>query len=169
MSMERLDRLILRFTPAEAAALLKLMGLEELPGLSVRAEYPQKETVERLVRSGVVMPCGPKTLVDRTVSGVVRAAAQSTWYLAADAGNSRAVMYAGKRFFVLVQRTNTAILRVEPIQNLQAAQPIWDGAVRSLGNRITLTLTVGQTARTLAGDGAAAREMLARLNDSEVE
>lgn len=169
MSVERLERLILRFTPAEAAALLKLMGLEELPGLSVWAEYPQEETVERLVRSGVVTPCGEKTLVDRTVSWVLRTAAQSARYLAAVHGETGAALYVGERFCVLAEKTNTAILRVEPIQNLQVARPIWDSAVRSLGNRITLTLTVGQTVQTLECDGAAAREMLARLKDSEVE
>ena len=72
MKTDRVERIAFLFTKAEIQSLLKLMGEKELPGASLSAQEADDLSVNSLVDGGVVMPCGETTLVDRTITLILR-------------------------------------------------------------------------------------------------
>lgn len=68
MGTNNVERIALRFSYEETAALLKLLGHEELPGTRIRAATPGRATVDSLTDAGIVLPCGEHILVDRAAA-----------------------------------------------------------------------------------------------------
>ena len=160
MKTEKVERIAFRFTRAEIAALLKLMGEGELPGAGISAQDPDDLSIESLVSGGVVMPCGETTLVDKTIALILRTAARAPRRIVLASAAGRAVLYAGEKMCVLVMQDQTALVRAEPIENTAAAKkPLYEAAAK-LGAKTEASLVCGQD--TLRGDIAQLLEQLDR-------
>lgn len=168
MTFERVERIVYRFTKKEIAALLYLMSIKELKGMDIRAEYPNDQTVESLVRNGIVMPCGDRTFADRTVALVLNTATKSDRYLTAKSSKGNATLFVGREFCVTAENAASDIVKLEPIRNLRSAEKAWLNAVRRFGGNASLKLTCGGTAHEESGDAKAAEALLLRLKDGEV-
>lgn len=140
MKTDAVERISFRFTRGEIAALLQLMGEKELPGANIAAKEPDDSSIESLVSGGVVMPCGEKTLVDKTIALVLHTAARAPQRIELSAESGCAVLYAGSRMCVLVRSDRTAIVHIEPIENLPAAQRPLREAAAKLGDKVQARL-----------------------------
>lgn len=160
MKTDRVERIAFRFTKAEIQSLLKLMGEKELPGASLSAQEADDLSVNSLVDGGVVMPCGEMTLVDRTITLILRSAARAKSRIELNSAAGTAVLYAGEKMCVLIAQDQTAVVRVEPIENVRAAHKPLNEAAARLGDGTAASLVRGQ--ETLAGDIAQLLEQLDR-------
>ena len=140
MSIERVDRIAFRFTHNELAALLKLMDLPALPDIEVLPSDPERRTAESLVESGIVMFCGERTLVDRTVGLVLKNAALSRERLTARGCSGRAVLLRGEQMCVLAE-DGDGVVTMEPLRDLPAAREPWMTASGRLEGALTVRLT----------------------------
>ena len=133
MIVENVERIVFRFSNAEIAALLELMGIQRLPGTSIAASYPDKVIIEKLVADGIVMPCGEHTFVDKAVSVIIMTVAASERYIEAVCNEKHIVLYKSDTMCVLLEERQN-IVRVEPIRNLETAHEPWKMALANLGS-----------------------------------
>lgn len=140
MSVQRVDRISFRFTCNELGALLKLMGLPALSDTSVAPADPESGTIESLIESGIVMACGERTLVDATISLVVKNAALSARRLTARGRDRRVLLYRGERMCVLTEEAD-GLVTLEPLQDMRAAREPWLAAAGRLEGPVSVCLT----------------------------
>lgn len=168
MNAENIERIAYRFTEQEIAALLKLMNAAALPGTGVTAAEPSEATVSSLVESGIVLPCGERTFVDRTISLVLMNAARNARFLRAEAGEKRVVLYVGTEMCVLLEENGQGILTIEPLQNFRAAREPFMTAVGDMGGSPVLTLTEAESGAGETGGTADIQALFERLEKGEV-
>lgn len=168
MRPERVDRISFRFTRGELAALLKLMGLQELRDTSVQAADPESSAVQSLIESGIVMSCGERTFVDGTISLVLKNAALSGSRLTVRGPESSLVLYRGERMYVLVEESGE-LVTLEPLQDLTMASGPFAAAAGRLGNEVRARLTGAGLPDAGAEGPGAAEKLLGQWKDSEVQ
>ena len=161
MSVEGTDRIAFRFARSEIAALLKLMNAASLPEIELIAAEPDEHTESSLVEGGVVMPCGEHTFVDGTVAVVLQNVLESRRSLCADSEKGRLALYRGAQMCVLVEESGPALVTLEPVQDLKAAQRPFFKAVGTLG--VESKLTLRQEGEEMQGGTGTLSEMYARL------
>lgn len=164
MNMQRVDRIAFRFTCNELGALLKLMGLPALPDTSVQPEDPENSTVDSLIGGGIVVACGDRTLVDGTISLVLKNAAESLRRITVCGPARQMVLYRGERMCVLAEE-NGGLVSLEPLRDVPAAWECCRAAAERMGERYTVRLTEGGV---LAGEGSgpqALKELFGRLGE----
>ncbi len=162
MIMERVDRIVFRFSVNELGALLKLMGLPALPDTSAAPADPKSGTVESLVESGAVMACGGRTFVDGTICLVLQNAARSLGRLTAAGKACTAVLYRGERMYVLAEERGE-LVSLEPLQDLQAARGPFLTAADRLGADVRALFACGDDPPDRGEGPRAIREFLDRL------
>lgn len=121
MMPETVERISYRFTRKEMAALLKLMDVQDIPGISVTAAVPDEETVRGLVESGAVMICGERILADKAVSLIVKNIGSSEKRLTVRGDKRSVVLMLGQQMCVLADE-NGDLITLEPLQNADAAR-----------------------------------------------
>ena len=158
MNAEKVDRIVYRFTRREIAALLRLMGAEDLPGTTVKAALPSDQTALSLVESGIIMPLGEKTFVDGTISLIMRTACQAKRYLAAKSPAGYAALYCGEHILVLIEEPIIGPMRIEPLRNVESAREPWLKAMEELGEEAEAELIAeGKNVSSEKGAGASER------------
>lgn len=166
MSVERVDRIAFRFTCNELGALLKLMGLPALSDTSVAPVEPESGTVESLIESGIVMACGERTLVDGTISVVLKNAALSSRRLMAQGRDRRVLLYRSERMCVLAEEAN-GLITLEPLKDMRSAREPWLAAAGKIEEPVHVRLLV-DGALTGEDEGTAAlRALYDQLRHSE--
>lgn len=149
MNLEQVDRIAFRFTSNELGALLELMGLPALPDTSVIPADPESGTVDSLIDSGIVMACGDRTMVDGTISLVLRNAALSVRRLTAKGKNGQTVLYRGERMCVLAEEAD-GLVTLEPLQDMRSAREPWLAAAERLEEPVSVYLS---ESGDLSGEG----------------
>lgn len=162
MNMERVDRVVFRFSVNELGALLKLMGLPALPDTSAAPADPKRGTVESLVESGAVMACGGRTFVDGTIRMVLQNAARSLGRLTAAGKAGTAVLYRGERMYVLAEERGE-LVSLEPLQDLQAAREPFLTAADRLGADMRALLARADDAQDEGAGPQTVRAFLDRM------
>lgn len=155
------DRIVYRFTREEVSALLNVMGLAELPGLGIRAATPREEASMSLVEAGIVMLCGERTFVDRTVSAIFGEAARSLQSLSVHAENRAAALYRGEMMYVDVAVEGERV-SIEPLPELQSAK---SGLIQALwgAQELEMELRDGDRQSRRRGDMRALEALMGEL------
>lgn len=161
MNVQGTDRIAFRFSRGEIAALLKLMNASALPEINLTAAEPDARTESSLVESGIVIPCGERTFVDRTIAAVLRNAVESRCSLCAVSEKGRLAIYRGTQMYVLAEESRLGLVVMEPFANAGAArEPFWR-AVGMLGADVELTFR--REGAETSGDFAALETLYARM------
>ena len=161
------ERIAFRFSHEEAAALLKLLDYERLPGTAVCAALPDTATVESLTDAGVVLPCGEHILVDRVAALIFNAAAASGRYLRVEGDAGTALLYKSEKLCVLVEDMGSGQLLLEPVKDMETAMPLFRKCVARSGRGLRYTLSLPGEGSVESTDGVEAfGELLMRLKGS---
>ena len=131
MGTNSVERIALRFSYEETAALLKLLGHEELPGTRIRAATPGRATVDSLTDAGIVLPCGEHILVDRAAALIFNTAAGSRRFVRAEGSDGAALLFqVGDLVLQLL------IQRIQPLEHaLRLGNVPFGALVGSRGRR----------------------------------
>ncbi len=140
MNAESVSRVAFRLTREEIAALLQLMAAKQLQGTDIKAEMPTDKTVLSLIESGVVMPCGEQTFVDRVISRILREMLESQRCLIARTSNHKAMLYKGTTFYVLMEQATFGSITIEPLKDAEAVKSPWQQSIDEMGTNIETML-----------------------------
>ncbi|MBQ3079550.1 MAG: hypothetical protein IJC48_06100 [Clostridia bacterium] len=168
MKPESAKRVIFRFSKKEVSALMKLMGLEVLPGISIAPGKPDNNTVMSLSESAYVTPLGDRFLVDRVTALIFRSIKESGACIIVRENQRQAVLYKCRHLLVLIENTGSQILKIEPIENTESAKTPWVNVLKGFNDKAEAALVINGEKISEVSGAKEAEELIDRLSDSGV-
>lgn len=99
----KIERIAFRFRKDELQILMKLLGIQDFPGMPAEPVEDEKGALQSLIDDGIVQPTGEETMmVDRAVSLVLLNAAAYERCGIIDSGRTYMALFKGKLFYVIL-------------------------------------------------------------------
>lgn len=112
----KIERIAFRFQKDEMQVLMRLLGIEVLPGVETGAAADEERALQGLIDDGIVQAVGTETmLVDRAVSLTLLNAAAHECCAMVESERARMVLFRGKLFDVIVN-TNEDMSSLCPVR-----------------------------------------------------
>ena len=117
----KIERIAFRFQKDEMQVLMRLLGIEALPGVELDAVADEARALQGLIEDGIVQAAGAETmLVDRAVSLTLLNAAAHECCAMVESERARATLFRGRLFDVIVS-ANESMHSLCPIREWEQA------------------------------------------------